>query len=325
MEKNNTLEFLKFFAALLITNSHFGIFYGKYSFFATGGAIGDSLFFFCSGFALSLSKFDRFDNWYKRRIFRIYPSIIAKDLLLCLSASYCFNSINHIINGGGWFLKAIMLFYIIIYFQASFLFKWLNSILIISIIFIITASLFFVNNMETLYSSSSYFAWCTYFTTMLLGLALGKKQVTKDNSKLSIDLVLFFSSVVVYYGILFLCKINLFPIHFGILSILPLYGILISLYKICKIPYFKSIVENRFGVIVIFISTLCWEIYLAQIYIILPNAEVYNRILPFPSNIIIAFLSIIAAAYLIKILSKLLIQLFIRGNFDWRFIVETWK
>lgn len=49
-ERNIGIDILKFFAALLITNSHMGMLYGKYDILATGGAIGDVLFFFCSGF-----------------------------------------------------------------------------------------------------------------------------------------------------------------------------------------------------------------------------------------------------------------------------------
>lgn len=43
-ERNIGIDILKFFAALLITNSHMELLYGKYSVFATGGAIGDVLF-----------------------------------------------------------------------------------------------------------------------------------------------------------------------------------------------------------------------------------------------------------------------------------------
>lgn len=63
-ERNIGIDILKFFAALLITNSHMELLYGKYSILATGGAIGDVLFFFCSGFTLFLGRMGRFDNWY---------------------------------------------------------------------------------------------------------------------------------------------------------------------------------------------------------------------------------------------------------------------
>ena len=53
-DRNVALDVLKFLAAFMITNCHLGSMYGKYAILATGGWIGDSLFFFCSGFALFL-------------------------------------------------------------------------------------------------------------------------------------------------------------------------------------------------------------------------------------------------------------------------------
>ena len=72
-----SIDILKVLAVLLVLNSHMGICYGQYGFLATGGGIGDALFFFCSGFTLFMGRADRFDNWYKRRLSRILPSIIS--------------------------------------------------------------------------------------------------------------------------------------------------------------------------------------------------------------------------------------------------------
>ena len=72
-----SIDILKCIAAIVITNSHMELLYGKYNVLATGGAIGDVLFFFCSGFTLFLGKMGRFDNWFKRRINRIYPTVFA--------------------------------------------------------------------------------------------------------------------------------------------------------------------------------------------------------------------------------------------------------
>ena len=81
-ERNLSIELFKFIAVVLVLNSHMELLYGKYSFMATGGAIGDCLFFFASGFTLFIGRGGRFDNWYKRRIQRIYPSLIGWALLL---------------------------------------------------------------------------------------------------------------------------------------------------------------------------------------------------------------------------------------------------
>lgn len=100
-KRDISIDILKFFAALVITNSHMELLYGKYSFLATGGAIGDVLFFFASGFTLFLGTMGRFDNWYKRRINRIYPTVFAWAII----AAFVFNHQNDmkftVIHGGG--------------------------------------------------------------------------------------------------------------------------------------------------------------------------------------------------------------------------------
>ena len=89
-QRDISIDVLKFFAVFLIINSHADMCYPKYSMLATGGAIGDCLFLFASGYTLFWKKPVRFDNWYKRRVNRIYPSVIMCALvgaLLSMSTS----------------------------------------------------------------------------------------------------------------------------------------------------------------------------------------------------------------------------------------------
>lgn len=76
--RDYSIDVLKFLAVFLIINSHMDALYVRYSMLATGGAIGDALFLFASGYTLLLSKKQlSFGNWYKRRINRIYPSVFV--------------------------------------------------------------------------------------------------------------------------------------------------------------------------------------------------------------------------------------------------------
>ncbi len=99
--RNISIDILKFLAVLLIINSHLETMYTHYSGLATGGAFGDTLFLFCSGFTLLLGRFGRFDNWYKRRINRIYPSVLSWAIV----ASFLFHNSSSmkdvILSGGG--------------------------------------------------------------------------------------------------------------------------------------------------------------------------------------------------------------------------------
>ncbi len=92
-------------------------------FLATGGILGDALFFFCSGYKLFLGGMGRFDNWYKRRVVRIYPSIIVWDILAALLFSLPL-TVSSVFDGwkenGYWFVKCIMLHYIGLYIIRRF-------------------------------------------------------------------------------------------------------------------------------------------------------------------------------------------------------------
>lgn len=77
-DRDYSIDILKFLAVFLIINSYMDALYVKYSMLVTGGAIGDTLFLFASCYTLLLSKRKlSFDNWYKRRISRIYPSVFV--------------------------------------------------------------------------------------------------------------------------------------------------------------------------------------------------------------------------------------------------------
>lgn len=98
-ERNLSIELLKFIAVIIVVNSHFDPLYGEeYHYMATGGAIGDALFFFASGFTLFLGRLGRFDNWYKRRVRRIYPSVLAWFFVCSLLFEVKYSAIQ-VING----------------------------------------------------------------------------------------------------------------------------------------------------------------------------------------------------------------------------------
>lgn len=112
-ERDHSIDILKFVAVLMIVNSHIGELYPEgLKSLSTGGAIGDVLFFFCSGYTLFLGSFTDFFNWYKRRINRIYPTVFAWALLGCLFFNNHPDFLQVLLHGGGWFVSCIMLYYI---------------------------------------------------------------------------------------------------------------------------------------------------------------------------------------------------------------------
>ncbi len=129
-DKNNKREdtnFLRFVAIILIVNTHLKKFY-PVAYFATGGIIGNSIFFMLSSLGLSLSEKEKpatLLKYLEKRIVRIYPSVWLSLILLQLplliyakkAANYDLLSfLGNFFYPPFWFLQAIMVYYFIGYF-----------------------------------------------------------------------------------------------------------------------------------------------------------------------------------------------------------------
>lgn len=115
------LDYLKFFACILITNSHCREFY-PVSFLAIGGGFGNGLFFIISGYFLArIAK--PFGEWYSTRVKRLLPVLLVmtciseciKFLIEGVSGKSLMGELVLIINQY-WFVFAIIIFYILYYY-----------------------------------------------------------------------------------------------------------------------------------------------------------------------------------------------------------------
>lgn len=179
--RNKAIVLFKFFAALLITYSHMGLLFPKFGGLVTGGAIGDGLFFFCSGFTLFLGRDGGFLNWYKRRVSRIYPSIIMWALLSAVVFGWTWYVTDLITTPKYWFIPCIMVYYAIFYVIRRYLMKYMKAVFVGSLL-IITALSFFVLDMErsVMYAQVSFMR-IYYFIFMLLGAITALDLRKPDN------------------------------------------------------------------------------------------------------------------------------------------------
>lgn len=168
------IDILKVLAVLLVLNSHMEPAYGNYSFLATGGAFGDALFFFASGFMLFKGPTLRFDNFYKKRISRIYPTIIIVAIVGALLFNRNDNIVTILLQGGGWFVSCIMIYYVLLWIvQRWFLLKLNTVCIIVSLGIIIWYYLWFDLTETTSIYGETYFKWGFYFLFMLQGAIMG--------------------------------------------------------------------------------------------------------------------------------------------------------
>lgn len=168
-KRNVAIDFVKVIATLLVLNSHMGICYGEYSALSTGGGLGDALFFFVSGFTLFLGKKVNFIDWYKRRLGRIFPTVIAVALISCLIFGNQESFVQVMSAEKYWFLQCILICYIFMYPIVRYDLN-LKVILPISVaIFILAYFFIYQFDGQLFYGVNNTFRWLVYFSIMLLG------------------------------------------------------------------------------------------------------------------------------------------------------------
>jgi peptidoglycan/LPS O-acetylase OafA/YrhL len=185
-------SFMRFLAVVLVVNSHLDTLYpSNLSYFASGGAIGNSLFFFLSGFGLWYSvhnlKSYTFTQWIGKRFLRIYtPYIIVVPALIGILIYMGDLNLDNIITIGEivffphqayWFLQAIILYYILIYFLFSIWGSSDRSIFLFIVAFLTLYLYFYFYSIDlAIFSIESLpFKLIYYFLCILLGMVASNK------------------------------------------------------------------------------------------------------------------------------------------------------
>lgn len=302
--KNLGIVILKFLAALFITYSHMGILFPKYGGLVTGGAIGDGLFFFCSGFTLFLGRKDSFFNWYKRRISRIYPTIIMWALLSAVVFDWKWSVTDLIITPKYWFIPCIMIYYIIFFLIREYFMMYLNAVLILVSTIIIISNFLILDQTHSVMYADIPFMRIYYFSFMMLGAITALKKNRNNSTVKSITYAVI--SVIIYYVCMGIYKIDPFYCRFQILSIIPLLFTIYWIYQFCNTEKVYNILNKKIcGRIVYYISCLTLEIYMVQYAIFTDKLNFM-----FPFNILVVYVLIFIAAYILKCFSNLFVQVF---------------
>lgn len=306
-KRNTAIDILKFMAVFLVMNSHMELCYPKYQFLATGGAIGDALFFFASGFTLFLGRDLRFDEWYKRRINRIYPSIIAAAIVAYVVWHFEENIGDILIGKRYWFIGCILAYYVFLYplkqIKNS---KTLNWIFVGTVISLLVAYFVIWKGEVSPYVQGVY-RFLFFFILMLEGAIMGKYAENLAFRWYHIPLFVF--SIILWFLL----------VHIGTgvslaISVFCLLGLTYFLYCILRASIFSRIAENRVGGgIILVVSKLCLEVYLIQKFVF---TDAYNSF--FPLNVPVIMLVVIIVAYCVKILAVFISQTFKTEPYNWK-------
>ena len=315
--RNQGIDILKFLAVLLILNSHMESVYGKYHVLATGGALGDALFFFCSGFTLSLKPIGTFWGWYKKRINRIYSTVFAVAIISCLFWGNKNDIITIIVEGGGWFVQCIMLYYIIIFIINKYFNEKINWILVLTSIACFAWYFLMNGNVSGGVYGWGYFRWLIYFNFMLLGAKIGTNTKHVER-KWWINLLLAGGGIMVFYTLYLLSIFNKYLGFLDVFSYIPLLIAVYYLYHMAdNIVISDEMAYKGLYFLIRFVGGLCLEAYLIQGYLI---TDAFNTL--FPLNLIMVFSIIIFGAYFVRCLARFISQLFKESPFDVKKIFE---
>lgn len=310
--KNKGVIVMKFFATLLITWSHMAVMFpDQWKFLITGGAIGDGLFFFCSGFTLFLGRNDDFIDWYKRRINRIYPTIIMWALLSSVVWNWDWKVTEIITTPKYWFVPCIMVYYVFIYLIRQFLIKHLKATFAVVFIGVSVSSLFILDMERSMMYAQLSFMIVYYFLFMLLGSIVAVQNIEQSNA-LSSGLKCL-GCLVLYYICMALYLVDSWWCQFQMVSIIPLLFSIYYAYLWCNSDFFARLMKNRIiGCTIFALSSITLEVYLVQN--VLLSGE-YNNI--WPLNVLVVYLLIFALAYTLKCLSNIFSQIFSDEPFKW--------
>lgn len=311
MAKNRdpSIDLLRFLAVVLVVNSHLDHGYpDAYKALATGGALGDALFFFVSGFTLFIGRDGGFVTWYKRRLSRIMPAVIV----CVLAYAILYGPGWYGAVGGYWFIRCILIYYLILFFVRRFMLKCLWLPLALALAVTVAWWIAFEDPEHNIYGGGC-FKWCHYVIPMLTGAIVGLNR-GRFAPRAFLDGLCLAVCIAGYYGLEFLALRTAGCEWMQLLTIPFLSGAMVCLYKLANSRIALAFRVCRAGAVAVAVGGLCLEVYLSHRVFV---TDRFNGL--FPLNIAGIFAASVLLAYVVSVASRFLSQtLDGRDGYDFR-------
>lgn len=302
-DKKYFINLLRVLAAVCITNSHFANVW-PISGIASGGMLGDVLFFAISGYCLYRPEFKMqdFGRWYIKRIRRIYITVILIALLTCFftglpaSASGWLHTFIYPTNYH--FVSSIMMLYIVYYVWMNLLKRWKISIGISAVFFSVAVLIVYVLTFDKSWYHidmvENHFIRFLFFAAMLLGAYFREaeqkiEKLTSNNAWKNGMLAIV--SIIVYFAV------RLAVPRFGLYAVQILTWAAILFASYCIIRWAESLelflikLPGKVKGILEYFAGITLQIYLVQF----PIIERFETFV-FPINLLVITIAIIVAA-----------------------------
>ena len=221
--KYDFIPFLKTLAVLLVINSHLDAYY-PISAMATGGALGNALFFILSGFCLSKPK-GTFCVWYKYRVLKVYPQTVLMSVAMYLFYTLGVHNLQSAVlfivwPTAFWFIGAIVLFYIPYYFifenkeqlRRKFFIITIGIVILYFVGYLLLDTSIWVVENADIMKMHSYFRFIYYFYIFIMGGYI-RHNIERLAYRPVINFVLTIGSVILLYGSKILMDAGILSYH----------------------------------------------------------------------------------------------------------------
>lgn len=311
-----SLNLLRLIAMFLIINSHSDVLYpSKFRFIASGGAIGNGLFFMLSGYFFK-SKIDKKMDYLLNRFLRLFLPAWIMIIISLIFGEIKINGVTDAIRlliwpTRFWFVGAILVFYILMclilqkyevedkkrFFILSMIIVILN---ILAWIFLVPDKNKWVIENVRIFKIIPYkIIYC--FFEFCLGYYL-KMNSNKIKHKIKIYLVLSGMTLIGFYGFKFLLNKGIVSMKMQIISqpltVLCCFFLLQSFMRIDL----NSVLQNKkLGNVINNLSGLSLETYVVQFVVI---AFVNSLHLKFPLNCFVCYIMVFVFAWILHSIDK---------------------
>ena len=295
------IDFLKIMAVLLIINSHMDSIY-PISSLATGGSMGNALFFVTSGFLLRGKRKDA--RFFAKTIVKLYVSVYIVTLLLMYQPGKNF-FLQFIWPTNFWFVGAILLFYGFYALLEKWkvfahypLFLACTAAVYFIVYFAVLDTSQWVVEAEGLHDAASCFKLIYYFAVMITGGLI--RECSFSHKKVMMARIGWIASFVLLYGSKFIMDKNSAWMHWQFTSQFFTFLFAVLMLIASTESDIIQMVEKKQSLanVIKYVSSASLELYLVQF------AMIYfcQGRFPFPVSFVFAIALIFLSAISLKVL-----------------------
>ena len=296
----HALNCLKVLAILLVFNSHCGNLYPVEA-LATGGALGNALFFIISGYLLKISPDESFWPRIKKRIVQLYPGMLIVSVIYAVAFRFYPDSFPTFVTRfiwptGYWFVGGLLLFDAVIYFleKKKIFDKFLLYSVVIWVVYFAYYFLFIDRSAWTV-EEHGVFRLIYYFYIYSFGYCLKSKKIKLN---ISSSILLLISAFAFTGNFAWKFAMSKVPELLQIQCICQILGVL---FAVSMLLLALNVEESycrflRGGIAVVDF----WSRYSLEIYLTQRTSQRIAQSINFPINLIVAVILTLMYSLLLK-------------------------